>query len=106
VTRELEPWEEAGERWRRLEVVFPPDLHVHCREQTYYFDRAGRLRRNDYTAAVFGRFAKSAHICDDHETFDWLTLPTKRRVYGRRRDNTRRPWPTLVKIDIHTASAH
>jgi hypothetical protein len=103
-TREIEPWQEGDETWRRLEVTFPAGSHVHSRQQIYYFDSAGRLRRNDYTAEVFGTFAKSAHMCDEHRTFDGLTLPTRRRVYGRRRNNKPRPRPTLVSIDIHSAS--
>jgi hypothetical protein len=103
-TREIEPWQDGDETWRRLAVTYPAGTHVHCREQVYYFDSSGRLRRNDYTAEVFGSFAKSAHMCDGHRTFDGLTLPTKRRVYGRRRNNKPRPRPTLVSMDIHSAS--
>lgn len=102
--REVEPWQQDGETWRRLEVTYPADAHVHCRRQIYYFDAAGRLRRNDYTAEVFGGFARSAHLCAEHATFDGLTLPTRRRVHGRRRDNQPRPRPTLVSLDIHGAS--
>jgi hypothetical protein len=101
---EVEPWQQGGEIWRRLEVTFPADSHVHCRRQIYYFDAEGRQRRNDYTAEVFGSFARSAHMCDEHKTFDGLTLPTRRRVYGRRRNNRLRPRPTLVSMDIHRAS--
>jgi hypothetical protein len=103
-TREIEPWEQDGETWRRLDVTYPVGWQVHSRQQVYYFDSAGRLRRNDYTAEVFGGFAKSAHLCDEHKTFAGLTLPTRRRVYGRRRNNKPRPRPTLVAMDIHSAS--
>jgi hypothetical protein len=101
--REVEPWLQGGETWRRLQVTYPPGSHVHSREQVYYFDSSGRLRRNDYTAEVFGSVAKSAHMCAEHKRFDGLVLPTRRRVYGRRSDNKPRPRPTLVRIDIHTA---
>jgi hypothetical protein len=102
--REIEPWQQDGETWRRLAVTYPAGSHVHCREQIYYYDAEGRLRRNDYTAEVFGGFARSAHMCDEYKTFDGLTLPTRRRVYGRRRNNKPRPRPTLVSMDIHSAS--
>jgi hypothetical protein len=102
--REIEPWQQGGETWRRLEVTYPEDSHVHCRQQIYYYDAQGRLRRNDYTAQVFGSFARSAHMCDEHKTFDGLSLPTRRRVYGRRRNNKPRPLPTLVSMDLHSAS--
>ena len=104
--REIEPWQQDGETWRRLQVTFPDDCHVHCREQIYYYDAEGRLRRNDYTAEVFGSFARSAHMCGEHKTFDGLTLPTRRRVYARRRSNKPRPHPTLVRMNIHSARVH
>jgi hypothetical protein len=38
-TREIEPWEEDGETWRRLEVTFPETIASHSKVQTYYFER-------------------------------------------------------------------
>jgi hypothetical protein len=105
-TREIEPWEEGDEQWRRLEVTYPDAWHAHCPRQVYYFDSRGLLRRNDYTAEVFGGWAKSAHVCEGHRTFDGLVFPTKRRVYPRRRSNRRRAFPTLVEIDIHHVALH
>jgi len=51
-TTELEPWDEAGQRWRRLRVTWPSYLATRSTEQTLYFNRrrpAGtpRLRRRD-----------------------------------------------------------
>jgi hypothetical protein len=99
-TQEIEPWEQDGETWRRLEVTYPAGFDAHSRRQIYYFDSAGLLRRNDYTAEVFGSFAKSAHMCSEHKEFGGLVFPTKRRVYSRRRSNKPRPFPTLVSIDV------
>jgi hypothetical protein len=97
---ELEPWDEQGERWRRLAVTFPPDIHTHCREQVFYIDSAGLIRRHDYTAEPIGGWAKAAHYCYDHRDFDGLLLPTRRLVYPRRADNTPRPRPRLVWIEV------
>jgi hypothetical protein len=97
---EIEPWTEDGRRWRRLHVRFPADVPTHSREQVFYFDEAGRLMRLDYTAEVFGSWAKAAHYCFDHERFDGILLPTRRRVFPRRRDNRPRPRPTLVWIEV------
>jgi hypothetical protein len=97
---EEEPWVENGERWERLKVQFPPDVPNHSREQVFYFDDAGLLRRLDYTAEVFGSWAKAAHLCHDHREFDGLVLPTRRRVFPRRRNNRPGPFPTLVWIDV------
>jgi hypothetical protein len=97
---EIEPWAEDGLRWRRLHARFPADVPTHSREQVFYFDEAGRLMRLDYTAEVFGSWAKAAHYCFDHERFDGILLPTRRRVFPRRRDNRPRPRPTLVWIEV------
>jgi hypothetical protein len=98
--REIEPWEEEDQTWRRLEVTYPETLHVHCRRQVYYFDPEGLLRRNDYTAEINGNFAKSAHYAAEHREFGGLVFPTRRRVFGRKRNNQPRRHPVLVAIDI------
>ncbi len=102
---ELEPWLENGETWRRLAVSFPADVHTHSREQTFYFDASGLLRRHDYTAEPFGSWAKAAHYCTDHRDFDGFLLPTIRRVYRRGPDNRPRARPRLVWIDVLDARA-
>jgi hypothetical protein len=43
-SEELEPWQEAGETWRRLKVHFPTDIATHSTEQTLYFDQKGLLK--------------------------------------------------------------
>jgi hypothetical protein len=97
---EVEPWQENHERWRRLRVRFPGDIPTHSPEQDFYFDDAGLLRRLDYTAEVFGSWAKAAHYCWDHKEFSGLVVPTRRKVFPRRRDGRPRSRPTLVWIEI------
>src|SRR5262249_48949965 len=103
--RELPPWDEAGERWRRLAVVFPPHIPTHCREQTFYFDARGLLRRLDYTPDVLGSLARAAHYCFDHRNFAGLVVPTRRRVVPRRADGQAWRGPTLVSIDVSDVTA-
>lgn len=81
-------------------MTFPPDLPAHSREQVFYFDSAGHLRRNDYTAEVFGSWAKAAHLCHDDREFGGLVFPTRRRVYPRGPGNRPLPAPLLVRIDV------
>ncbi|MGW3668471.1 hypothetical protein [Streptomyces sp. NPDC005141] len=82
-TRETDPWEEDGETWRRLEVTFPESIVSHSREQTYYFDAAtGLQRRMDYDVEVNGG-ANVAHYTSEHQDFDGLIVPTRRRVLLR-----------------------
>lgn len=101
---ELDPWEEEGERWQRLAVRFPDDVHTHCREQVFYIDAAGLIRRHDYTAEPLSSRANAAHYCFAHESFDGLIIPTRRRVYPRAHSNRRRAHPLLVWIEVPTAT--
>jgi hypothetical protein len=98
---EIEPWRDNGSEWRRLNVRFPPDIPTHSREQTFYFDDAGLLRRLDYTAEVFGGWAKAAHYCHEHKELSGLVVPTRRRVTPRRRNGRPAPRPVLVWIEVH-----
>jgi hypothetical protein len=100
---ELDPWDERGERWRRLAVRFPAEVHTHCREQVFYIDANGLIRRHDYTAESLGSWANAAHYCFEHKSFDGLIVPTRRRVYPRRRSNQPRAHPLLVWIEVPTA---
>jgi hypothetical protein len=101
---ELDAWEEDGERWRRLRVLFPDDIPTHSAEQHFYFDEQGLLRRLDYTAEVFGNWAKAAHYCWDHKPFDGLVVPTRRKVFPRRRNNRSRSRPTLVWLQVQAVT--
>jgi hypothetical protein len=33
---EIEPWREAGQTWRRLQVRFPPHIGTHSPSQVFY----------------------------------------------------------------------
>lgn len=97
---EGDPRSEAGERWRRLEVIFPPDLHTHSPRQTFHVDAAGLIRRHDYVAQPVGRWAHAAHYCDDHRHFDGLVFATRRRVRPQGLGGRSLPNPILVALDI------
>jgi hypothetical protein len=99
--REGDPWEERGERWRRLAVTFPAEIHTHSREQVFYVGEDGLIRRHDYTAEEFGQWAKSAHYWFDHHDFDGLAIARKRRVVPRRANNHSRSHPVLVWVDVN-----
>ncbi len=99
-------WQEGRETWQRLCVQFPATLPTHCREQVFYIDAQGHIRRHDYTAEVIGGYARAAHYCERHRRYDGLLFPTRRRVLPRRRDNRPSPFPTLVWIDIDHIELH
>jgi hypothetical protein len=98
--REIEPWKESGQTWRRLHVSFPPNIPTHSREQVFYFNSDGLIMRLDYTAEVFGGWAKAAHYCSDHKNFSGLIVPTHRRVLPRKSNNFPRSFPILVWIEV------
>jgi hypothetical protein len=80
---EIEPWREGGEEWPGLRVRFPEGIPAHSREQSYYFGPDGLIRRNDYTAEVFGGWAKAAHYCWDYRDFGGFKIPTRRAAMPR-----------------------
>lgn len=94
-TEEITPWEENGETWRRLAVVFPTDVHSHSTRQIFYFDATGILRRHDYSVDVMGG-TSSANYATEPEEFEGLIFPTKRRIYAIGPDNR----PLLDRIAI------
>ena len=93
-------WLESGQQWRRIEVRFPPDIHTHSQEQTFYVDAAGLIRRHDAVAQPVGRWARAIHYCDAHRHFDGLVIPTRRRVHPRGPGGRPLQHPILVALDI------
>ncbi len=47
MAEEIAPWSEQGETWRRLRVTFPETIATHSREQIFYIDTDGLIRRHD-----------------------------------------------------------
>jgi hypothetical protein len=84
-----------------LEVRFPQELPTHSARQRLHVDHAtGRLRRLDYTAEVFGSWARAANVVLEHARWEGLAYPCRRRVTPRGFGD--RPWraPLLVGIEI------
>jgi len=79
-TREIEPWNEDGEWWRRLAVTFPSAIANHNPDQVFYYDDRFMQRRMDYSPDVTGN-PGVAHYTHDPETFDGFVFPTRRRVH-------------------------
>lgn len=97
---EIEPWQEKGETWRRLKVVFPEHIATHNREQVFYIDKDGLIRRHDYNVEISGN-AGGAHYLYDHRDFQGVKVPTRRSVFIRNADNTSmQPEPVLIDIRL------
>jgi hypothetical protein len=97
---EGEPWQESGQRWRRLLATFPAGIDTHCRRQTFYVDAAGLIRRHDFLAEPVGAWAAAALYCSQHRDFDGLIFPTRRRVLPRGPGARVLPRPTLLTLDF------
>ena len=94
-TEELAPWQEDGQTWRPLLVTYPDTVVAHHRQQTYYFDGAGLLRRLDYSVDVLGG-GPAVHYPSEYREFDGIMVPTRRRVYVRKADGS----PDLTSVSI------
>jgi hypothetical protein len=98
-TSELEPWDEDGQRWRRLRVAWPSHLATHSSEQVLYFDSDGRLARHDYEVEISGG-TSAAHYVSDYDDVAGIRLPTKHRIFPRSPDGQSLAEPLVVSIDL------
>jgi hypothetical protein len=100
VAREIEPWHEAGQIWRRLHVRFPPSIATHNPQQFFYFDSQGLQRRMDYIVEINGS-TLVGHYTSRYKNFDGLEVATRRRVFRRNPDNTVNLNLPSITLDIH-----
>jgi hypothetical protein len=98
-SREIEPWKENGEVWRRLEVTFPDHIESHTRKQITHFGPDGLMRRHDYTVDILGG-ATGANYVSDYREVQGLMMPTKRRIYAYDEAGQKIPEPLLVSLDF------
>ena len=99
MTEELVPWEESGDEWRRLKVIFRANVASHTREQISYFGPDGLLRRHDYTVDILGG-ATGANYASGYQTIEGIVVPSRRRVYAYEEEHVKVPEPLLVGIDL------
>ncbi len=99
-TREIEPWDEDGQRWRRLAVRFPPSIAGHNREQVFYYDAGYHQRRIDYRPEVTG--SPIAHYTYEPRTFDGFLFYRLQLVHLRGADNVADKEFAPITIDIHS----
>lgn len=94
---ELDAHPENGERWRALLARFPANVPTHCREQVFYFDGAGLVRRHDYVTDLASGVA--AHYPLD-QTFHGIVFPTRHRVVPRTPQGAQLAGPSSVFMEI------
>jgi hypothetical protein len=98
-TRELEPWQEDGEAWRRLHVTFPRSIATHSTEQVFYYGADFMQRRMDYAVEVNGDVLVAQYQYGA-KTFRGLVFPTQRRVHRRTPDGTADQSQTSITLDL------
>lgn len=98
-SREIEPWQENGEEWRRLEVTFPDSVESHTRTQITHFGPDGLMRRHDYTVDILGG-ATGANYVSEYRDVQGLMMPTRRRIYAYDEAGQKVPEPLLVSLDF------
>jgi hypothetical protein len=99
IAEETEPWHEDGQVWRSLLVTYPDAIAAHCKQQTYYFDGTGLLRRLDYSVDILGG-GPAVHYPSEYREFDGIMVPTRRRVYVRNPDGSPVRDSVSVAIDV------
>jgi hypothetical protein len=100
IVNEIDPWQQDGETWRMLEVIYPDHIATHSKRQLYYFSQDGKLRRHDYWPRVLGN-SSATQIIEDYRDFSGIKIGTKRRIYILNdNDNSYQPEPVLVTIDV------
>jgi hypothetical protein len=98
-TTELDAWEDDGEQWRRLRVIWPSNLATHSKEQTLYFNDDGQMVRHDYDVEITGG-TTAAHYASDYTEVAGIKLPTKHRIFPRAPDGQSLDEPLIVSIDL------
>jgi hypothetical protein len=98
-TAQLEPWQENGEQWQRLRVVWPSHLATHSTVQTLYVGHDGLIRREDYDVDILGG-STGAHYMSGYTRIAGIMLPTGHRIFARTPEGQAFPEPMLVSIDL------
>lgn len=98
-TEEIEPWDEAGEQWRRLRATFPDGFAAHARQQVYAFNSSGLLRRFEYQPRHSGVPA-NVNYAAEHRDFGGLIFAARRRMLPADPDGRSRRTPALMTIDV------
>lgn len=98
-TRELDPWQQDGETWRRLEVTFPDNIETHNKVQIFYFNDEFLLKRHDYAPEILQSVPSSQYVWH-YKEFSGIMMPTVRRIYLRESDSSFNPDQVMVSIHV------
>ncbi len=100
------PYNENGEEWSRLSGMFPTDLPAHSREQAFYFDKNGLLRRHDYYVSIMSTLARGARYIHSYADVDGFKLPSRIEIKLRGAGEGYLQKPALGLVDFDNMSIH
>ena len=98
-TEQLDDWQENGETWQRLRIIFPDSIATHSRIQTIYVDEAGLLKRHDYDVDIAAG-TPAAHYIGDYTEVQGIQFPRRHRIFPRQPDGQSSSDPLVVSIDV------
>jgi hypothetical protein len=85
-----------------LTAEFPAHLPTHSPRQSFVIDPATHLvTRHDYTADVFGSWAKAGHVILKHESFDGIPVPVEREARPLLFGGITIPGLYFIRLRIH-----
>ncbi len=64
-----------------LHVRYPSHIPTHSRQQVFYFDQQGLLKRNEHKAEATSAIAIGSHYSRDYKNVEGLELATRRTVF-------------------------
>lgn len=76
---EVEPWQEDGETWRVLKIIFPPHIQTRARVQFAYFGDDGLLRRTRYNLQIEGGYEVASYV-SEYDRVNGIWLPISREL--------------------------
>lgn len=103
--RDGDEWGEGDQIWSRLHVNFPNNIHSNCKEQTYYYDETGLLRRMDYHVEIVDSSIGVAHYMYDYVEVNGLMFPTRRCAFPRDSRGVHDPNMLLVELRLSEFAA-
>lgn len=84
-----------------LQAEFPQSIPTHSRYQTFHFARTtGQLLQHDYTADIISKWARAAHVIEQHQSDD-IAFPSRRRITPRLINGKAASGPLLIDITVH-----
>jgi hypothetical protein len=103
VTQEASSTADSGASWRKLSVLFPPNIESHRRKQVFHFDQENLLRKMECGPDDFAGSAPAQYV-DAYQTFSSFTLPTLRRSRAIKPDKSAAPEVPLLDFEIFDAA--